>query len=444
MKHTNLIIIYFKRQMSHYLYSVLILFAILSVPSLIYAQEETDDEIKDYYKLPAVGLGSGLLIFNGDVGKEGQIKGFARFKPGYNLYIEKRFNSFLGVALTGIMGKLSANENVGSRRNFESKTTQADLLTVFHFDNGFILPKSNQTAPYLMAGISYLNYNTYSDLTDANGKAYNYWKDGSIRDLPEEPQNRFKSKIIKRDYTYETKTNSGTTFSIPIAAGIAIKLNERVALCLQQTTYITLTDQIDNVKNAGNDLYFYSSATLRISLSGHHKDDNPIYKDIDYLALSNSDGDGDKVPDIKDLCPGTPKGVKVDGVGCPLDSDNDGIPDYRDKEPNSKSLNVDENGVTLSDEVIQKMHSDTLAEEHNAVTALLAKKDAQLKSSATSKSNTNNSNSKLPPQFAAADLNGDGIITSDEISKAIDAFFEGDSQFTVQKLHELIDYFFEQ
>ena len=45
-----------------------------------------------------------------------------------------------------------------------------------------------------------------------------------------------------------------------------------------------------------------------------------------------SDQDGDLVLDINDLCPETPTGVKVDESGCPLDSDNDGIADYLDKE----------------------------------------------------------------------------------------------------------------
>ena len=45
------------------------------------------------------------------------------------------------------------------------------------------------------------------------------------------------------------------------------------------------------------------------------------------------DSDGDGVPDDKDKCPGTPKGVKVDKDGCPIDSDGDGVPDYQDACP---------------------------------------------------------------------------------------------------------------
>jgi OOP family OmpA-OmpF porin len=47
------------------------------------------------------------------------------------------------------------------------------------------------------------------------------------------------------------------------------------------------------------------------------------------------DSDGDGVPDYRDQCPGTPAGVTVDSVGCPLDSDGDGVPDYRDQCPNT-------------------------------------------------------------------------------------------------------------
>jgi OOP family OmpA-OmpF porin len=45
------------------------------------------------------------------------------------------------------------------------------------------------------------------------------------------------------------------------------------------------------------------------------------------------DSDGDGVFDGLDKCPGTPAGVKVNADGCPLDTDGDGIPDYLDKCP---------------------------------------------------------------------------------------------------------------
>jgi OOP family OmpA-OmpF porin len=60
------------------------------------------------------------------------------------------------------------------------------------------------------------------------------------------------------------------------------------------------------------------------------------------------DSDGDGVYDDKDKCPGTPKGVKVDAVGCPLDTDGDGVYDYLDKCPDTpKGVKVDAVGCPL-------------------------------------------------------------------------------------------------
>ncbi len=45
------------------------------------------------------------------------------------------------------------------------------------------------------------------------------------------------------------------------------------------------------------------------------------------------DSDGDGVPDDKDRCPDTPKGAKVNAQGCELDGDGDGVVDRLDKCP---------------------------------------------------------------------------------------------------------------
>jgi OmpA-OmpF porin, OOP family len=60
------------------------------------------------------------------------------------------------------------------------------------------------------------------------------------------------------------------------------------------------------------------------------------------------DSDGDGVPDYRDRCPGTPPGVAVDEHGCPLDSDGDGVPDYRDDCPDTPpGARVDERGCEI-------------------------------------------------------------------------------------------------
>ena len=59
-------------------------------------------------------------------------------------------------------------------------------------------------------------------------------------------------------------------------------------------------------------------------------------------APDDVDSDGDGVPDSRDRCPNTPKGAPVDADGCPLDSDGDGVDD---------TLDIDSDGDGINDDV---------------------------------------------------------------------------------------------
>ncbi|MBF0142773.1 MAG: OmpA family protein [Magnetococcales bacterium] len=60
------------------------------------------------------------------------------------------------------------------------------------------------------------------------------------------------------------------------------------------------------------------------------------------------DSDKDGVPDSKDKCPNTPAGTKVDADGCGADQDQDGVPDSDDKCPDTpKGVAVDKQGCGL-------------------------------------------------------------------------------------------------
>ena len=63
--------------------------------------------------------------------------------------------------------------------------------------------------------------------------------------------------------------------------------------------------------------------------------------------------------DADDRCPETPAGVAVDSRGCALDSDGDGVPDYRDDCPDtSAGALVNERGcyIELEEEVTIDMN----------------------------------------------------------------------------------------
>ncbi len=71
-------------------------------------------------------------------------------------------------------------------------------------------------------------------------------------------------------------------------------------------------------------------------------------------APPDPDSDGDGVPDSRDRCPNTPHGVVVDADGCPLDSDHDGVPDYLDKCPGTPpGVKVDAEGCEIEEMVLR-------------------------------------------------------------------------------------------
>jgi len=423
---------------------LLIFLTLFSVAGSINAQVEKQKE------MPSVGLGAGITTFFGDYKHGADVSAFSRIRGGYNLTVEQRIGNLIGVSLNGVYGKIADSE-IGKTRNlnFQSQIIQADLNLVLHLDNNFIFKRGAIFAPYIYAGFGYMMFDSYTDLKDKNGKAYFYWTDGTIRDISETDTGT--ANIIHRDYKYESKLVDSTTnyprntFAIPIGGGVKLQVSEKLSISLGGTYYLTMTDWIDNVKQGGNDRYFYGSVSLHYQFGKAYDDSDPIYKKVDFASLDKMDTDGDGIADGNDRCPGTPKGVKVDSKGCPEDADQDGVPDYRDKEPlTKKGALVDENGVTLTDKIIEERQArfDSLATERsqlfNENPSLAFLKDIE------SKSLENRRTSSVPSKFRAADKNNDGYISADEITQAIDSFFEGDSDFTAERLNELIDYFFEQ
>ena len=62
----------------------------------------------------------------------------------------------------------------------------------------------------------------------------------------------------------------------------------------------------------------------------------------------DGDSDADGVPNSRDRCPDTPHGCLVDADGCPIDSDHDGVCDGNDRCPNTLAgCQVDEHGCPL-------------------------------------------------------------------------------------------------
>lgn len=401
-------------------------------------------------QLPSIALGYGLLTFDGDIGTGLNLTSFSRIRAGYNVALEQRIGKVIGVSVDGVFGKIADGERTTKRNlNFESKITQIDLNLLLHLDNDFIFKRSSSFAPYLGVGIGYLKFTSSADMTDKNGVKYNYWTDGTIRDKPD---SAIGAHILQRDYTYETKLNDSAKYAnnsiaIPLTFGVNLKIVDNLYVNMAATYYLTMTDWIDNYKAGSSDKYIFARMAIQYNFGKPYDDSNPIYNTVDFSSLDNTDTDGDGVMDGNDMCPGTPKGAKITENGCPEDNDQDGVPDYKDKEPLTQAgAIVDENGLTMTEKMLADKQASFSADAtersklFNENPSLGYLMDIEKKS----KGKGNKSYSNLPIGLRSADLNKDGYISTEEISKAIDSFFIGDSDFTVERLNDLIDFFFEQ
>lgn len=424
-----------------------------------YAQFE--EEYMGDRDILTIGGGAGFLTFFGDLSKDNDLSKYTNIKAGYSFNLERRFGSIIGAQIDGVIGNLAYNEisrDVSKHRNFQTSLFNINAKAVLHFDNDFMIHRKSPFSPYIAFGVGYTTFDPHGDLKDKDGNTYYYWSDGSIKDIDENDVTAPSANVIYRDYTYETQlTDSVTTYqrsalSFPLTFGLKWKFTPRVQGRLFATYNLTQTDWIDNVsENDNNDKFLYTGFSIHWVI--RKKDPDKVsYKDVDFTALKSGDSDGDGIKDTDDFCQGTPAGVKVSANGCPLDSDHDGVPDHLDQEAGSaEGALVDEHGVTMTDEMLAERYStyqdslvteriDVFAEAPSLATLNKIESDIQGEKAKGQPLPTAN----IPEELKQADVDGNGFISANEISLAIDGFFEGTNDFTVKSLHDLIDFFFEQ
>jgi OmpA-OmpF porin, OOP family len=215
-------------------------------------------------------------------------------KAALEFFVPAYSRSSFGLRLFGNAGFISERQESRTPSMFRTSVSTTGAGVVY------LLKAGDSFFPYLFAGVGYL----WFDPKDDNGRPL--------------PGNR-RGEYDKQEINYLGEV------------GVRFLVTENLSFNFSAGTQISPNDYWDDSREGvTNDLMFTFMAGLSFS----------------FFAGKDSDLDG--VPDSRDLCPGTPAGLKVDHRGCPPDEDRDGVPDYLDKCLRTPArVQVDKDGCPL-------------------------------------------------------------------------------------------------
>ncbi len=289
----------------------------------------------DAFRTWSVGVNGGLMTPFTIFGKKSsQDFRSPHSKIGYGAYIKKQITSGFGLQANFMGGQLAGANGQPTvpgttMESYETKLNYAlSLNAVLSVGNITFRHNHNFIQPYATVGIGGVNYNptvvingTSQNVT-ANGGSLNEW-------------------------------------FVPVGAGFKINVSRGINIDLGYQVNFAYADNLDGYRyGAHNDRFSYAHAGLEFALGSKSKPQlaahnpvssmrteymmenrntrNQLQSQIDAqkaaneqlkaelattnanLAKFTADSDNDGVPDFYDKCPNTPAGTKVDGSGCPL------------------------------------------------------------------------------------------------------------------------------
>lgn len=363
------------------IYKVLLSLTVLTVTAnLASAQMQTSP--KKYFRGNSITLKLGVTETYTDIRTKdygwASAGGQSELKPGFGLSINHMFSSVFGVqgnfSYNQILGILDTTGSlVQDKRRFketgfpggvyfDSNVLHGGLSAYVNITNlAMGLAKANQKgnhgrrfAVYAAAGVGIANFETtIKDLPGDNiSEGVSYAKRDSVTGLGGYLRGNSGPGTVELDF--------------PATLGVKYKLSRRLDLGLEHTTHFVMTDKLDGYVNNTNsfsnfDKFSLSALTVTYKFSGNDEnidyiewlDPTEVMYD-DYQLLSDklrklsTDTDNDGVSEIFDKEPNTPAGAVVDGAGRSIDSDGDGVADYKDVDPfTPKGATVDAEGKAV-------------------------------------------------------------------------------------------------
>ncbi len=408
--------------------------------------------------MPIIGIATGSMHFIGDVSNTYPTLLTNNYGVRVNIssppFDKKRtflVNFFL------LTGELSGNERsfteLERNLNFNSRITAFGINLEYNFGH-LIKKESPMLKPFISVGFEPFMFSAKGDLSRMEG-TYNYWSDGSIRDIPESDINDAGNEVLMRDWNYETDLREANlyglgnysqfSFAVPFDLGVDFNVSPRMKFRMGTSFHMSFTDLIDNVSsegegivgNSANDHFMFSYVSLHFDLFSEPKTrtEELLFAeldDFDYLMFEDDDGDG--VLNGSDNCPETPAGVEVDSLGCPLDFDLDGVPDYIDQEDSWMYAIVDSVGVEMDEAELIRLLATREAVSRSELHLYMSPEGQQKQMSL----------SDLDEKFHVLDANSDAYLSFDELLISIDEFFDYQSFMDTDEVYLIINFFFAQ
>lgn len=436
---------------------------------------EEEVEVVDPVKRPVISAGAGLTYFLGEVGYSGDnpMLGSWAAKLNVSTLVGKSKQIKLNVFMMyGMLEGVDYKQSVPLNTQLVNLTEEswfpnASFQTQF-YELGFsveynfwhLIGKEKTVRPYISLGAGLMIFTPKANYMDKDRNFYHFWDDGTVRLAP---QGTAGVAPVRMDRVYETDMKKANiwrlnnipplTAVLPVEVGVDFYLSDRVSLRAFTSLHYAFSDMVDGINpkvaefynglasSRVHDMFLYTGLSFHFDFFSEAESfivDKAFanIEEFDYEVFF-SDLDNDGVIDRIDECPETPEGVVVDSVGCPLDSDRDGIPDYLDKEENTlPGQPVNERGQSLDDKGMTLPVGEGEA---------VLRKNIRLNPVSPRWSRRYDFHEgKLPEKFFSSDLNGDGVISFEEVIRAVDDYFSGNSELAPEDLYELNAFFFNQ
>ena len=352
---------------------ILLLLTLATLSVAAFSQDNMEKEEKDVTSMQpnnwAVSLNGGTAQFYGDIAsnmfyyptlpKEGDLS-FSVFASA-----EKHFSPFYGLRVRAGYASLSTIEDAQDPRLSETDLIDIHLENKISLSNIFF-PEMYQKnwSSYLLVGYGIPFYRT--QVKDEAGNIINsegYSDNG------------------------ETKESRETTGSVSVGLGVRVKLSQNFAISAEANIENTKTDRLDAINKGLSELDKYGYTSLGVVYTFGENDKqvpmeyNPTPEE-DIAMQEKVDSLEQKLKDLDDKVEDVNKNVeKIAERYEGPDSDNDGIADSYDKEPNTESgAVVNHNGVAVNDYSKEEIEEMTSAAEPEVKTGVSPNTEVAFKS----------------------------------------------------------------